>query len=207
MQPIRNRAMSWWNTPISDANREILARIYYRGRNHTSLTGREIENIWINECKEATKCDTFLINEKVSFKKENESAFHLTVLNNRGVIIKGLLHIPCGNEKGFIEDYPVIHLSPSNIEKAKKWWKKRTIPQQLNMVDIEMLGEPNLLMGCDIEMLWDKYNNGGDVTKKTTYTYEDMMACYTVGVSDGMESVATNERVNTVKDWLNEKYG
>lgn len=84
MKNIRKKAMTWWNT-ADNKNKEVLCRVYYRGRNHSSLTGREIEQIWIKECPDSKICDTFKINEKVSYKKESESEFHLTVLNNKGV--------------------------------------------------------------------------------------------------------------------------
>ncbi len=41
----RRQAMVWW-MHLADTTKQDLTDLYYEGRSHESLTGREIEKIW-----------------------------------------------------------------------------------------------------------------------------------------------------------------
>lgn len=97
----RKDALKWWNK-IQENDRILFSHNYYKGRPHTSLTGREIEKIWKDQTN--LKCN-FSIYEKVKYNNEK-----LTVINNSGIIINNILHIPCANKDNIIDDYPVNKL-------------------------------------------------------------------------------------------------
>ena len=53
IETVRDEAIEWWNN-LQIIEKSLLAQKYsdyLLGRGYTSLTGREIESIWINEIK------------------------------------------------------------------------------------------------------------------------------------------------------------
>lgn len=197
------RVKEWWDN-LSTTDRGLLMEGDFKNKHPQSLSYIDIGYLWAKHDENAKKCDTFQINEKVSYKQESKIAYNLTVVNNVGVYVNGFLHIPCANEDNIIDDYPVIFLKPSNVEKAKEWWKKRSHTQQENMADVSGCGDFKLLREADIEKMWEKYS--GNVEKKM-YTYEDMVAIYNLGRGDVKSTRVQGKYIDTHKEWLNENYG